>query len=105
MPRSTPSKMLRRSRALSGSWRMWKMRLVFWAGAGAIGVVSVGFAWLADRAQGLFHTITHATQWSFLLPLLLTAGRLCAVRASGGEGFSGLARLRHSPGDCGPPYR
>ncbi|NSY11240.1 chloride channel protein [Agrobacterium vitis] len=103
MPRSTPSKMLRRSRALSGSWRMWKMRLVFWAGAGAIGVVSVGFAWLADRAQGLFHTITHATQWTFLLPLLLTpAGfALCALLAgkvfpaSQGSGIPQAIAARH----------
>ncbi|MBB4007127.1 chloride channel protein [Allorhizobium taibaishanense] len=109
MPRSTPSKMLRRSKALGGSWRMWKMRLVFWAGAGAIGVVSVGFAWLADRAQALFHALTHAGSWNFLIPLLLTpAGfALCALLAarvfpaSQGSGIPQAIAARHVDSPAG----
>ena len=50
--------MLRRSRAMWGSRRVWQPRLVFWAGAIAIGLISVLFAVLADKAQGLFHMIT-----------------------------------------------
>ncbi|MDQ0455179.1 chloride channel protein [Rhizobium paknamense] len=60
------------------------MRLVFWLGAGAIGLISVGFAWLADKAQGLFHQGLALNAYSFLLPLILTpAGfALCAFLAT-----------------------
>ncbi|MCM2291820.1 chloride channel protein [Allorhizobium sp. BGMRC 0089] len=63
--------MLRRSRALGGSWRVWRKRFIFWLGAAAIGIVSVAFAWAADQAQGLFNGLTHASEWSFLLPLII----------------------------------
>ncbi|MEH6690045.1 MAG: chloride channel protein [Pseudorhizobium pelagicum] len=66
------SKMLRRSRVMRGSWRVWKPRVVFWIGAVAIGIVSVAFAWAADEAQMLFKTATSSGAYSFLLPLLLT---------------------------------
>lgn len=48
------SKLLRRSRVIWGSFSVWKPRLVFWCGALAIGVISVGFAKLADLAQNAF---------------------------------------------------
>ncbi|MDY6961312.1 MAG: chloride channel protein, partial [Pseudomonadota bacterium] len=66
------SKMLRRSRVMRGSWRVWKPRVVFWIGAIAIGIVSVAFAWAADEAQMLFKSATSSGAYSFLLPLLLT---------------------------------
>jgi H+/Cl- antiporter ClcA len=66
------SKLLRRSRAMWGSYQVWRMRLVFWLGALAIGAVSVGFARLADVAQHLFSTARTAGQWTFLLPLVIT---------------------------------
>ena len=66
------SKMFRRSRVMRGSWRVWKPRIVFWIGAVAIGVVSVGFAMAADEAQHLFKALTSAGPYAFLLPLLLT---------------------------------
>ncbi|MGG7517260.1 chloride channel protein [Allorhizobium undicola] len=69
MPRK--SRFLRRSRALGGSMRVWRMRVVFWLGAGCIGLISVGFAWLADKAQGLFHQGLAFGAYSFLLPLVL----------------------------------
>ena len=66
------SKLLRRSRVFWGSFSLWRPRLVFWCGALATGVISVGFAKLADLAQRAFAHATAATEWSFLLPLLLT---------------------------------
>lgn len=66
------SKLLRRSRVMWGSYRVWRPRLVFWAGALAIGAVSVGFAWLADEAQHLFHAARTAGEWTWLLPVVLT---------------------------------
>ncbi|MDR7033958.1 chloride channel protein [Mesorhizobium sp. BE184] len=62
--------MLRRSQALWGTRRMWKTRLVFWAGAIAIGLISVLFAVLSDKAQALFQALT-AGGWGFL-PLIIT---------------------------------
>lgn len=55
-----------------GNTRVWLPRLVFWAGALAIGVISVAFAKLADVAQGLFNGIMDATGWTSYLPLLIT---------------------------------
>ncbi|MGO6907001.1 chloride channel protein, partial [Rhizobium ruizarguesonis] len=45
------SKLFRRSRVLWRSFSLWQPRLVFWCGALAIGVISIGFAKLADLAQ------------------------------------------------------
>ncbi len=66
------SKLVRRSRVFRGSLGLWRPRLVFWTGALAIGVTSVGFAWMADFAQETFHHATMAGEWTFLLPLLVT---------------------------------
>ncbi|TIT88442.1 MAG: chloride channel protein, partial [Mesorhizobium sp.] len=46
-------RLLRRSHAMWVSRRVWQPRLVFWAGAVSIGLISVLFALLADRAQAL----------------------------------------------------
>ncbi|WP_439617346.1 chloride channel protein [Shinella sp.] len=66
------SKLLRRSRVFRGSLSLWRPRLVFWCGALATGVISVGFAKLADFAQHAFTRLTTAGYWTFLLPMLLT---------------------------------
>lgn len=53
--------------------RVWKPRLVFWVGALCIGLVSVGFATLADAAQDAFRAIVgdpQGTRW--FVPLVLT---------------------------------
>ncbi|CAN7731477.1 chloride channel protein [Neorhizobium sp. LjRoot104] len=71
-PRYRKSKILRRSRVLLGSYQLWRPRVVFWIGAGAIGVTGVGFAKLADFAQATFDRLITSTEWSFLLPLVLT---------------------------------
>ena len=65
-------KLLRRSRVVLGSINLWRPRLVFWTGALAIGVISVGFAKLADLAQRAFAGVTSSGEWGWLLPLALT---------------------------------
>jgi H+/Cl- antiporter ClcA len=47
----------RRHRKLLFSGRRWRMRLVFWGGALAVGVVSVAFAALATQATHLFRSL------------------------------------------------
>ncbi|MFT4181656.1 MAG: chloride channel protein, partial [Rhizobium sp.] len=66
------SKLLRRSRVFWGSIHLWRPRLVFWTGALAIGMISVGFAKLADLSQRAFTGVTQSGAWMWLLPLLLT---------------------------------
>ena len=65
------SKFLRRSRVFWGSSQSWRIRLVFWTGALAIGLISVGFAKAADLAQELFSKTTQ-TGGGSLLPLVIT---------------------------------
>ncbi|ARM87450.1 voltage-gated chloride channel protein [Rhizobium sp. CIAT894] len=66
------SRLLRRSRVLWGSLALWRPRLIFWCGAFAIGIISVGFARLADLAQRAFAGLTASGEWGFLLPLVIT---------------------------------
>ncbi len=58
---------LRRSRWLA--LRVWRLRLVFWGGAIAIGCVSVAFTEASDGAQALF---AHGIARFWLLPLIVT---------------------------------
>lgn len=55
-----------------GNTRVWRPRLVFWAGALAIGVISVAFAELADLAQQLFHSMRGSSGWTIYLPLVIS---------------------------------
>jgi H+/Cl- antiporter ClcA len=96
--------LLRRSRAMWGSRRVWQPRLVFWAGAVAIGVISVLFAVLADRAQELFRQLTGGEiGWRTYLPLVVTplGFVLCAWLAhaffpgSQGSGIPQAIAARH----------
>lgn len=65
--------MLRRTRAIWGSRRVWQPRLVFWIGAVVVGIVSVLFAKLADIAQsGFLAILGDGGGWRGLLPLLIT---------------------------------
>ena len=97
-------RMLRRSHAMWVSRRVWQPRLVFWAGAISIGLISVLFALLADRAQALFHAMTgNDGGWRFYLPLVLTplGFVLCAWLAhsffpgSQGSGIPQAIAARH----------
>ena len=96
--------MLRRSRAMWGSRRVWQPRLVFWTGAVVVGLVSVLFAKLADIAQSGFHAIVgNSTGWQGALPLLITPAGfvVCAWAAhvyfpnSGGSGIPQAIAARH----------
>ncbi|CDX45589.1 Cl-channel voltage-gated family protein [Mesorhizobium sp. ORS 3359] len=96
--------MLRRSQAMWVSRRVWQPRLVFWAGAISIGLVSVFFAMMADEAQILFHTLVGAdTGWRFYLPFAATplGFVLCAWLAqvffpgSQGSGIPQAIAARH----------
>ncbi|MDF2389564.1 hypothetical protein JMG10_49625, partial [Nostoc ellipsosporum NOK] len=103
-PQSRKYPFLRRSRAMLGSRRVWQPRLVFWAGAISIGVISVLFAVLADKAQALFHAMTGSGGgWRFYLPLAITplGFVLCAWLAhaffpgSQGSGIPQAIAARH----------
>jgi H+/Cl- antiporter ClcA len=96
--------MLRRSRAMWGSRRVWQPRLVFWTGAVVVGRVSVLFAKLADIAQSGFHAIVGSGNgWQSALPLLITPAGfvVCAWAAhvyfpnSGGSGIPQAIAARH----------
>ena len=45
----------------------WRMRLVFWGGAVAVGLVSVAFAWASNRATGTFHHLLIHPGLAFVL--------------------------------------
>jgi len=100
--------MLRRSRAILTSRRVWQPRLVFWAGAIAIGLISVLFARLADAAQHLFKLMTAGDGWNAWLPLVATpAGFVaCAWAAftlfpgSQGSGIPQAIAARHLRDDA-----
>lgn len=103
MARSGTRRLLRRSRALVVRGRYWRQRLVFWAGALAIGLVSAGFAKLADEAQRLFAVIGEAQGPLRFAPLAVTplGFVLCAfvaaryVQGSQGSGIPQAIAARH----------
>jgi len=49
--------LLRRHRLIWLSGKRWRMRLILWGGAIGVGVMSVVFAWAANRAMDLFHLL------------------------------------------------
>ena len=95
--------MLRRTRAMWASRRVWQPRLVFWLGAIVVGLVSVVFAKLTDLAQSGFQGMVSGGDWRGLLPLLITpAGFMfCAWAAfvhfpnSQGSGIPQAIAARH----------
>lgn len=99
--------MVRRSRAMMVSPRLWKPRLVFWIGALAAGVVGAGFAAVCNQAQFAFADLTGADGWRRFLPLLVTpAGFVfCAWMAdryfpgSQGSGIPQCIAARHLRND------
>ena len=95
---------LRRHRLLLLSRRHWKMRLVLWGGAIAVGVVSVAFAWAANRAQDLFGRILFNPWFALLLtPLgfLLCAWAAKTIFAgSQGSGIPQAIAARHLKDDA-----
>jgi H+/Cl- antiporter ClcA len=45
------------------SWHPWKARVVFWAGAVAVGVIATVFAWMAEYANIAFHWVVGVSKW------------------------------------------
>jgi H+/Cl- antiporter ClcA len=86
-----------------GNVRVWRPRLVFWAGALGIGVVSVIFAKLADLAQHLFKSTIGLGGPAEYLPLVITPAGfvLCLFLAlrffpnSQGSGIPQAIAARH----------
>jgi H+/Cl- antiporter ClcA len=80
---------LKRTRKLWLSRRRWRMRLAFWSGALAVGVMSVGFAKAADWAQGYFRHHLLVSPWIalFLTPAgFALAAWVCRVIFPGAQG-------------------
>ncbi len=108
MRRVSRIRWLRRSRTLATSPRFWKPRLVFWVGALAIGIISAGFAWVADAAQALFDSVSTGDGWNRFLPLAITpAGFVLAAWAadryfpgSEGSGIPQAIAARHLRDDA-----
>jgi H+/Cl- antiporter ClcA len=101
---ATRSTTLRRHRLLLFSRRHWKMRLVLWGGALGVGIISVAFAWAANRAQDLFGHILF-NPWAALA--LTPAGFiLCALGArtvfagAQGSGIPQAIAARHLKDDA-----
>src|ERR1700755_1082764 len=80
-----------RHRKLFLSGRRWRMRLVFWGGALAVGVVSVAFAAAATQATHLFGLLL-LRPWMalFLTPLGFAASTWAAARFFPGSQGSGI---------------
>jgi len=84
-----PLPSLHRRHLLSG--RRWRMRFVFWGGAIAVGLVSVVFAWAADRATDLFHHMMIRPWIAFLLtPTVFVVSAWAARRFFPGSQGSGI---------------
>lgn len=62
-----PIPTFRRQQHLYLSLTLWRRRLVFWGGAIAVGVISVAFALLADRAQSWFTGTFAGHRWWTLI--------------------------------------
>jgi H+/Cl- antiporter ClcA len=80
-----------RHRKLLFSGRRWRMRLVFWGGALAVGVISVGFAAAATQAARLFDALL-VTPWIALIvvPLGFMLSAWAAWRFFPGSEGSGI---------------
>ncbi|MFO1247677.1 MAG: chloride channel protein [Alphaproteobacteria bacterium] len=81
----------RRRRKLLFSGRRWRMRLVFWGGAIAVGVVSVAFAAAATQATRLFHWLLFAPWVALILtPCGFMLSAWIAARVFPGSQGSGI---------------
>lgn len=82
---------------------LWRRRLAIFAGAVAVGLCAIAFAWTADRAMMLFLAMDRRCWW---LPLLLTpAGYVIIVwltnslaPAARGSGIPQVIAAKHNPG-------
>jgi len=97
-----------RHRKLLLSGRRWRMRLVFWGGALAVGAVSVAFAAAATQASALFGVLLVRPWLALLLtPLGFVASAWLAARFFPGSQGSGIpqAIAARQMGDTGQRSR
>lgn len=81
----------RRHRRLLFSGRRWRMRLVFWGGALAVGVISVAFAACATQATHLFRSLLIRPWYAlFLTPAGFVLSAWLAQRFFPGSQGSGI---------------
>ena len=93
---------LRHFRYVSLSQEVWQRRMVFLAGATAVGVTAVGFAKCADLAQEAYRFLAGAWPW---LPLVMTPLGFAVlayvtrrwVPAAAGSGIPQVIAARKSP--------
>ena len=93
---------LRHFRYVSLSQEVWQRRMVFLAGATAVGVTAVGFAKCADLAQEAYRFLLGAWPW---LPLVMTPLGFAVlayvtrrwVPAAAGSGIPQVIAARKSP--------
>jgi H+/Cl- antiporter ClcA len=92
-----------RHRQMLLSAKRWRMRLVFWGGALAVGMVSVGFAAAATQATHLFRHLLFRPWFALALtPLGFIASALIAARLFPGSQGSGIPQViaAHSISDA-----
>jgi H+/Cl- antiporter ClcA len=82
----SPARLSRRRRRLNTAAILWRRRLVFWLGAGAVGYVAVAFAMAADWAQALFGRITAVSPY---LALIVTPAGIALSAFIGQRYFAG----------------
>ncbi len=85
----------RAQRALRHLWlssHLWRRRLVFWAGAIAVGYAAVGFAQAANAAQALFGRLLAVSPWAALpaAPAAVALSAWAARRFFPGSQGSGI---------------
>jgi H+/Cl- antiporter ClcA len=88
----TPAPDLRRE---LGDWRLWTVRAVVIALAGAAGLTVVGFSWLADMAYGRFAALRSLAWWSPLIwtPACTAFVVWCTRRFAPGAAGSGIPQV------------
>jgi H+/Cl- antiporter ClcA len=80
---------IRRRHLLSG--RRWRMRFVFWGGAIAVGLISVAFAWAANRAaEGFARLLIHPWLAFLLTPAVFVLSAWLTRRFFEGAQGSGI---------------
>jgi|TARA_R100000501_G_scaffold460_1_gene1255 H+/Cl- antiporter ClcA len=76
----------RLSRRQLGTLQDWKMRVVFWIGALMVGLVTVGFAWVAELCAEAFAEMErHSSLWPVLITPLGMLATVFVMRRTGAE--------------------
>jgi H+/Cl- antiporter ClcA len=78
-----------------GDWRLWTVRAIVIALAGAAGLTVVGFSWLADKAYETFAALRTVAWWSPLIwtPACTAFVVWCTRRFAPGAAGSGIPQV------------